>query len=178
VAVVSSAEFVAATPVDVSSSESLADAVQFTISNFGGIDIVVNTAAIYPVPEVDGELAEEQWARTFLVNVTSNYLLARQTEPVFKEENLPATMVLTGSANAVVPKKGSEAYDTSKAALSQLIRELAIKLSPHARVNGIAPATVVAGSTMFPRDRVIQSLEKYGLEFSDGIDRGTPRKAG
>ena len=167
VAVVASADFVAATPVDVSSSESLADAVQFTISNFGGIDIVVNTAAIYPVPEVDGELAEEQWARTFLVNVTGNYLLARQTEPVFKEENLPATMVLTGSANAIVPKQGSEAYDTSKAALSQLIRELAIKLSPHARVNGIAPATVVAGSTMFPRDRVIQSLEKYGLEFSE-----------
>jgi NAD(P)-dependent dehydrogenase (short-subunit alcohol dehydrogenase family) len=167
VAVVSSAEFVAATPVDVSSSESLADAVQFTISNFGGIDIVVNTAAIFPVPEVDGELSEAQWARTFLVNVTGNYLLARQTQPIFIEENLPATMVLTGSANAVVPKKGSEAYDTSKAALGHLIRELAIRLSPHVRVNGIAPATVVAGSTMFPRDRVIQSLEKYGLEFSE-----------
>jgi NAD(P)-dependent dehydrogenase (short-subunit alcohol dehydrogenase family) len=34
-------------------------------------------------------------------------------------------------------------------------------------VNGIAPATVVAGSTMFPRDRVIHSLEKYGIAFSD-----------
>jgi rhamnose utilization protein RhaD (predicted bifunctional aldolase and dehydrogenase)/NAD(P)-dependent dehydrogenase (short-subunit alcohol dehydrogenase family) len=166
-AVVSSAEFVATTAVDVCSSESLADAVQFAISNFGGIDIVVNTAAIYPVPEIDGELSEAQWARTFLVNVTGNYLLARQTEPIFKAENLPATMVLAGSANAVVPKKGSEAYDTSKAALGHLIRELAIRLSPHVRVNGIAPATVVAGSTMFPRDRVIQSLEKYGLEFSE-----------
>src|SRR5581483_6285720 len=76
-------------------------------------------------------------------------------------------MVLTSSANAVVPKKGSEAYDTSKAALSHLVRELAIKLSPHVRVNGIAPATVVAGSTMFPRDRVIQSLQKYGIAFSE-----------
>jgi len=35
------------------------------------------------------------------------------------------------------------------------------------RVNGIAPATVVAGSSMFPRDRVMQSLEKYGIEFSE-----------
>ena len=68
-------------------------------------------------------------------------------------------MVLTSSANAVVPKKGSEAYDTSKTALNHLIRELSIKLGPHVRVNGIAPATVVAGSTMFPRDRVIQSPE-------------------
>jgi NAD(P)-dependent dehydrogenase (short-subunit alcohol dehydrogenase family) len=76
-------------------------------------------------------------------------------------------MVLTSSANAVVPKKGSEAYDTSKTALNHLIRELAIELSPQVRVNGIAPATVVAGSTMFPRDRVMQSLQKYKIEFSE-----------
>jgi NAD(P)-dependent dehydrogenase (short-subunit alcohol dehydrogenase family) len=76
-------------------------------------------------------------------------------------------MVLTSSANAVVPKKGSEAYDTSKTALNHLIRELSIKLGPTVRVNGIAPATVVAGSTMFPRDRVIQSLQKYKIDFSE-----------
>lgn len=163
----SSAEFVAHSSVDLSSSESLAKAVQFTIAAFGGIDIVVNTAAIYPVPGPDGELADAQWAKTFLVNVTGNYLLARQAEWVFKDQSLPAVMVLTGSANAVVSKKGSEAYDTSKAALNHLVRELAIKLSPHVRVNGIAPATVVAGSTMFPRDRVIQSLQRYKIECSE-----------
>ena len=162
----SSAEFVAANPVDLSSSESLAEAVKFTISKFGGIDVVVNTAAIYPVAGPDGELSDAQWAKTFQVNVTGNYLLAQQAEWVFKDQALPATMVLTSSANAVVPKKGSEAYDTSKAAVNHLIRELAIKLSPHVRVNGIAPATVVAGSTMFPRDRVMQSLEKYKIEFA------------
>ena len=164
---VGSPEFVGATAVDLGSASSLADAVNFTVSRFGGIDIIVNTAAIYAVAGNDGELSEAQWAKTFLVNVTGNYLLARQTEPVFKDQNLPATMVLTSSANAVVPKKGSEAYDTSKTALNHLIRELAVKLSPHVRVNGIAPATVVAGSTMFPRDRVMQSLQKYKIEFSD-----------
>jgi NAD(P)-dependent dehydrogenase (short-subunit alcohol dehydrogenase family) len=164
---ISSPEFVAATAVDLSSSESLAEALKFTISKFGGIDIVVNTAAIYAVPGADEELSEAQWAKTFLVNVTGNYLLARQAQWIFKDQNLPVTMVLTSSANAVVPKKGSEAYDTSKSALSHLIRELAMKLSPQARVNGIAPATVVAGSTMFPRDRVTQSLRKYKIEFAD-----------
>ena len=164
---VSSEEFVAATPVDLSSSESLSNAVEFSISRFGGVDIIVNTAAIYPVPGANGELSDVAWAKTFLVNVTGNYLLARQTEGVFREQNLPGVMVLTTSANAVVPKQGSEAYDTSKAALSHLIRELALKLSPQVRVNGIAPATVVAGSTMFPRDRVLQSLEKYKIGFSE-----------
>jgi rhamnose utilization protein RhaD (predicted bifunctional aldolase and dehydrogenase)/NAD(P)-dependent dehydrogenase (short-subunit alcohol dehydrogenase family) len=167
VGVVASPEFTAATAVDLSSSESLSEAVEFTISKFGGIDIIVNTAAIYPVPGPDGELSDAQWAKTFLVNVTGNYLLARQTDWVFKDQALPAAMVLTSSAYAVVPKKGSEAYDTSKAALNHLIRELGIKLSPHVRVNGIAPATVVAGSTMFPRDRVMQSLQKYKIEFSE-----------
>jgi rhamnose utilization protein RhaD (predicted bifunctional aldolase and dehydrogenase)/NAD(P)-dependent dehydrogenase (short-subunit alcohol dehydrogenase family) len=167
VAKCSSGEFVAHTSVDLSSSESLSKAIRFTIATFGGLDIVVNTAAIYPVPGPDAELSDAQWAKTFLVNVTGNYLLARETEWVFKDQALAAAMVLTSSANAVVPKKGSEAYDTSKAALNHLIRELAIKLGPHVRVNGIAPATVVAGSTMFPRDRVMQSLHKYKIDFSE-----------
>jgi rhamnose utilization protein RhaD (predicted bifunctional aldolase and dehydrogenase)/NAD(P)-dependent dehydrogenase (short-subunit alcohol dehydrogenase family) len=166
-AAISFPEFVAHARVDLSSAASLAEAANFTISQFGGIDIIVNTAAIYPVPCADGELADAQWAQTFLVNVTGNYLLARETDWIFKDQGLPAAMVLTSSANAVVPKKGSEAYDTSKTALNHLIRELAIKLGPHVRVNGIAPATVVAGSTMFPRDRVIQSLQKYKIEFQD-----------
>jgi rhamnose utilization protein RhaD (predicted bifunctional aldolase and dehydrogenase)/NAD(P)-dependent dehydrogenase (short-subunit alcohol dehydrogenase family) len=162
----SSPDLVASTQVDLSSSDSLAEAAKFTVLQFGGIDVVVNTAAIYPVPGADGELSDSMWAKTFLINVTGNYLLARQTERIFKEQHLPAAMVLTSSANAVVPKKGSEAYDISKAALNHLIRELAIGLRPHVRVNGIAPATVVAGSTMFPRDRVIQSLEKYKIPFT------------
>ena len=165
VGAISSPEFVAHSQANLSSSASLAEAANFTVSQFGGLDIVVNTAAIYPVPGPDGELADAQWAKTFLVNVTGNYLLARQIEWIFKDQGLHAAMVLTSSANAVVPKKGSEAYDTSKAALNHLIRELSIKLGPQVRVNGIAPATVVAGSTMFPRDRVVQSLEKYKIAF-------------
>jgi len=75
--------------------------------------------------------------------------------------------VFTSSANAIVPKSGSEAYDVSKAAVNHLIRELAIGLGPLVRVNGIAPATVIAGSSMFPRDRVIVALKKYSLAFDD-----------
>ncbi len=101
------------------------------------------------------------------MNVTGNYLLAQQTEWIFQDQQLTAAMVLTGSANAVVSKKGSEAYDTSKSAVNHLIRELAIGLAPLVRVNGIAPATVVSGSTMFPRDRVMQSLQKYNIAFAD-----------
>ena len=64
-------------------------------------------------------------------------------------------------------KKGSLAYDTSKAAANHLVRELAIELAPLVRVNGVAPATVVQGSAMFPRDRVIGSLAKYNIAYTD-----------
>src|SRR5262249_7295546 len=163
----SSQDHVVCTPVDLGSSSSLAEAVKFTVKQFGGLDVLINTAAIYPVPAGDGRLTEAQWARTFQLNVTGNYLLAHAADTVFADQRLPGTIVLTGSANAAGPKKGTEAYDTSKTALNHLIRELAVALGPLVRVNGIAPATVVAGSTMFPRDRVMHSLRKYNIEFSE-----------
>ena len=168
VAATASPEMVSHTRVNLSSPESIAAAAKHTVLQFGGIDAIVNTAAIFPVASSpNGQLTEAQWNTTFMVNVTGNYLLARETNWIFHDQKLPASLVLTSSANAVVPKSGSEAYDSSKTALNHLIHELAISLAPLIRVNGIAPATVVAGSTMFPRDRVLQSLRKYEIEFSD-----------
>ena len=105
-------------------------------------------------------------------------MLADEAARVFGRRDCPRAIVLTSSANAVVPKPGSEPYDVSKAAVNHLIRELAIGLGPAVRVNGIAPATVVAGSAMFPRDRVIGSLKKYSIAFDDERnDRGASREA-
>src|SRR5665213_860247 len=98
--------------VDLGSASSLAEVVKQTILAFGGIDIVINTAAIYPVPGPNGKLTEAQWAKTFQINVTGNFMLADQTEWVFRDQKLNGSMVLTSSANALVPKKGTEAYDT------------------------------------------------------------------
>ena len=56
-----SAEFVVHTAVDLSNSGSLSQAAEFAILQFGGIDIVIKTAAIFPVPENAGELTEAQW---------------------------------------------------------------------------------------------------------------------
>jgi rhamnose utilization protein RhaD (predicted bifunctional aldolase and dehydrogenase)/NAD(P)-dependent dehydrogenase (short-subunit alcohol dehydrogenase family) len=166
-AAVSSPDAVAHTTVDLASSASIAAAANFAVLQFGGIDAIVNTAAIFAVAGSNGQLTEAQWNKTFLVNVTGNFLLAHETRWIFRDQKLPASLVLTSSANAVVSKHGSEAYDVSKTALNHLIRELAVGLAPLVRVNGIAPATVVAGSTMFPRDRVIQSLQKYQIAFSE-----------
>jgi len=163
----SSPETCVSTTLDLASLDGITPAIRRTVLAFGGVDIVINTAAIYPTPEPDGSASESAWSRTLLVNVTGNHLLAAEAAAVLKAQNLPASIVLTTSANAVVPKSGSEPYDVSKAAISHLIRELAIGLGPLVRVNGIAPATVVSGSAMFPRDRVISSLAKYRIAFDE-----------
>ena len=109
--------------------------------------------------------SDEKWLATYQVNVIGAYLVADEARALWKAQGLKGALVLTTSVNAVVPKKGTLAYDTSKAAANHLIRELAIELAPLVRVNGIAPATVVEGSTMFPRDRVMASLTKYDIPY-------------
>jgi rhamnulose-1-phosphate aldolase/alcohol dehydrogenase len=135
---------------------------------YGGLDAVVITAGIFVPPDPSGRIEDEQWAHTFAINVTGAYVVCDEAQRIFKRQNLPASIVLTTSANAVVAKKGSLAYDTSKAAANHLVRELAVEMAPLVRVNAVAPATVVKGSAMFPRDRVIASLAKYNLPYKDG----------
>ena len=163
---ISGAEAVSSTGIDIRDRAAIKAALQATVEAFGGIDLLINTAALFP-SSPDGIVSDAQWALTLEVNVTANYLLADEAAAIFKEQHLDASVVLTSSANAVVAKRGSEAYDVSKAALSHLVRELAVSMAPLVRVNGISPATVVKGSTMFPRDRVIASLKKYGLPFGE-----------
>lgn len=135
---------------------------------YGGLDAVVVTAGIFVAPDKTGHIDDELWARTFGINVTGPYIVADEAQKIFKQQGLTASFVVTTSANAVVAKKGSLAYDTSKAAANHLMRELAIEMAPLVRVNAVAPATVVKGSTMFPRDRVIASLIKYEIGFRQG----------
>jgi rhamnose utilization protein RhaD (predicted bifunctional aldolase and dehydrogenase)/NAD(P)-dependent dehydrogenase (short-subunit alcohol dehydrogenase family) len=153
-----------AVAIDIRDRESIRQALRELVATYGGLDIIVNTAAIFP-SSPDGQINDSQWGVTLDINVTANHRLIEEAAKILGEQDLTASVVLVSSANAVVPKRGSEAYDVSKAAVNHLVRELAISLAPKIRVNGISPATVVKGSTMFPRDRVIASLSKYSISF-------------
>jgi rhamnulose-1-phosphate aldolase/alcohol dehydrogenase len=137
---------------------------------YGGFDAICVTAGIFVPSDISGRIPDDKWALTYDINVTGSYLVADEAFKTWKDQGLRGSLVLTTSANAAVAKKGSIAYDTSKAAANHLVRELAIELSPLVRVNGVAPATVVQGSAMFPRDRVIGSLASYGIPHTEGED--------
>jgi rhamnulose-1-phosphate aldolase/alcohol dehydrogenase len=157
-------------PVDITDRVSVREMLKQTILAYGGLDTVVVTAGIFVPPDKTGHLTDEQWKRTFEINVMGSYLVADEAGRVWERQRLRGNLVLTTSVNAFVSKKGSLAYDASKAAASHLVRELAIELAPLVRVNALAPATVIEGSTMFPRDRVIASLSKYEVPFDNSED--------
>jgi len=155
--------------MDITNEESIQACYDEAIYAFGGVDVVALTAGIFLAPNVNGEFSAKQWELVFKINSVGPYLVADAAKKIFLAQgtHMKSSVVITTSVNAVVPKKGSVAYDSSKAATNHIVRELAIELAPYARVNAVAPATVVKGSQMFPRDRVMASLKKYEIEYSE-----------
>ncbi len=152
--------------VDITDRQSVERMLQQVVLAYGGIDKVIITAGVFLAPGQNGMDKDAMFDASFAVNVKGGYIVATEADKIWTAQGLNGSLVLTTSVNGAVAKKGSLAYDTSKAAANHLIRGLAMELAPLVNVNGLAPATVVKGSTMFPRDRVIASLTKYNIEFS------------
>jgi len=164
-----------AVQVDITSRASVRAMFDQVLLAYGGVDIVIVTAGVFLTPD-GATTSVDHWATSYAVNVTGSYLVADEAKRLWDAQGLPGSLVLTTSVNGTVAKHGSTAYDTSKAAANHLVRELAIELAPLVRVNGLAPATVVEGSAMFPRDRVIASLTKYDIPFDPGGETETLRE--
>lgn len=158
--------------VDITDRVSVQKMFEQVILAYGGIDKVIVTAGVFLAPGQGSMCEDKMFDISFGVNVKGGYIVGTEANKIWTAQNLPGALVLTTSVNAAVSKKGSLAYDTSKAAANHLVRELAVELAPLVNVNGLAPATVVKGSTMFPRDRVLASLKKYDVAFeqSDSDD--------
>jgi rhamnulose-1-phosphate aldolase/alcohol dehydrogenase len=154
---------------DMTDRASIRRALEEVTFAYGGLDHVVVTAGYYPNPDERGVIADHEWAKAFAINVTGPFFVAEEAHRIWKAQGLSGSLVITTSVNAVVPKAGSFAYDTSKAAANHLVRELAVAFAPLVRVNGVAPATVLEGSSMFPRERVLASLAKYEVAHDPGM---------
>lgn len=152
---------------DITKRETVEAMFKDVVLAYGGIDKVIVTAGVFIAEGTDLAKNDQIFELSFGVNARGGYVVASEAQKVWEKQNLKGAMVLTTSVNAAVSKKGSLAYDTSKAAANHLVRELAVTLSPLINVNALAPATVVQGSNMFPRDRVISSLSKYDIAFEE-----------
>jgi NAD(P)-dependent dehydrogenase (short-subunit alcohol dehydrogenase family) len=163
---ISGAAQVIALGADMTNRVALRRALDDVVLAYGGVDHLVVTAGYYPTPDERGVVADAEWGTAFAVNAIGPYMAADEAWRIWQAQGLDGSLVITTSVNGVVPKDGSFAYDTSKAAANHLVRELAVAYAPRVRVNAVAPATVVEGSSMFPRERVMASLAKYGLTYT------------
>ncbi len=129
--------------VDVSNENAQVEAIRRGVERFGGVDMLIAGAGIFPSTELISELSVDSWEKALDINVTSVARLFHHLAPLFALAPAGGKVVVVASRNAVTPGKGAAAYSTSKSALTQLSRVAALEWAEHGvRVNIVHPDNV------------------------------------
>ncbi|MDT8375811.1 MAG: bifunctional aldolase/short-chain dehydrogenase [Mariprofundaceae bacterium] len=147
---------------DVTDDAALKSAVDGAVRRFGGLDIVVSNAGIFPVSEHISELKQETWDRSLSVNLTSHQRLLHHAAPYLALGVNPAVVIIA-SRNVLAPGPGAAAYSVAKAGLTQLGRVAAMEFAgAGVRVNMLHPDAVF--DTAIWTDEVLKKrAANYGL---------------
>jgi len=147
---------------DVTDDEALKSAVDETVRRFGGLDIIVSNAGIFPVSERIADLKEETWEKSLSVNLTSHQRLIHYAAP-YLELGVDPSVIIIASKNVLAPGPGAAAYSVAKAGLTQLGRVAALELADSGvRVNMLHPDAVF--DTAIWTDEVLEKrAENYGM---------------
>lgn len=126
--------------VDLSDHEAVGALVESVVADHGGLDVVVSNACIHRAATAE-ETTPAIWNDVLNVNLTSAYSLVHFATPHLRRRPM-ASIVIMSSVQALVGFRGFAAYAASKGGLLALMRQLAVDLSPHIRVNAISPGTI------------------------------------
>ncbi|MCP5556875.1 MAG: bifunctional aldolase/short-chain dehydrogenase [Verrucomicrobiaceae bacterium] len=152
--------------VNLTEDQPVQDAIDFTVREFGGIDIVVSNAGIFPKNDHLDAMAQGDWDRTIMINLTSHQKLMNKVIPYVKQ-GIDASIIFVGSRNFKAPGPGASAYSCSKAALTQLCRVAALELAPHkVRVNIVHPDAVFDTKLWTP-EALEKSATRYGMTVEE-----------
>lgn len=152
--------------VNLTEDQPVQDAIDFTVREYGGIDIVVSNAGIFPKNDPLDTMAQPDWDRTLLINLTSHQKLMNKVIP-FVKQGIDASIIFVGSRNFKAPGPGASAYSCSKAALTQLCRVAALELAPHkVRVNIVHPDAVFDTKLWTP-EALQKSAQRYGMTVEE-----------
>jgi len=125
--------------MDVRSEASVRGAVAATVAAFGGIDVLVNNAAVFEAAPL-AEITVEQWDGMFATNTRGPFLVAREALPYLKAAH--GRIVNLGSLGGSHPWATHAHYCSSKAALHMLTQTMAKAFAPEVSVNCVAPGYV------------------------------------
>jgi len=124
-------------PTDITKDEEVSAAVAQVASRFGGVDFLVNLACTYLDDGFKSSRAD--WLAALDVNVVSGVMLVQAVQPQMKARGGGAIVNFT-SISARVAQTGRWLYPVSKAAITQLTRNMAMDLAPdRIRVNSVSP---------------------------------------
>jgi len=148
---------------DVTDEEAIEGILEKSVCHFGGLDMIVLNAGIFPEGKRVSQLSIKEWNKVFSINLNSNLNLLREVYPLLKVAPNKGRVVIIGSKNVPAPGPGAAAYSASKAALNQLMRVLSMEWgSDGIRLNALHPNAVF--DTGIWTDEVLKSrAEHYGL---------------
>jgi rhamnose utilization protein RhaD (predicted bifunctional aldolase and dehydrogenase)/NAD(P)-dependent dehydrogenase (short-subunit alcohol dehydrogenase family) len=152
---------------DVTDPEAVERALEAAVERFGGLDMLVLNAGVFPAGTPIATLPDADWARTMAVNLDANLRLLRQCHPLLKLAPRGGRVAVIGSKNVPAPGPGAAAYSASKAALTQLARVAALEWARDGiRINTLHPDAVF--DTGIWTDAVLaERAAHYGLTVAE-----------
>ncbi len=151
---------------DVTDPAACANALDAGVQAFGGLDLLVLNAGVFPGGTRIESLSDADWARVMRVNVDANLALLRDCHPLLRLAQRGGRVVVIGSKNVPAPGPGAAAYSASKAALTQLARVAALEwASDGIRVNILHP-NAVFDTALWSEAVLAARAAQYGISVA------------
>jgi len=151
---------------DISDDKIIKEAVEFTVRNFGGLDILINNAGIFTHSQSIEEMDAETWNRSMEINLSSHQRLLKICIPYLKQ-GIDPSVIFIASKNVPAPGPGASAYSVAKAGLTQLARVAALELAANGiRVNIIHPDAVF-DTGIWTQEVLNERAKHYGLTVEE-----------
>ena len=152
---------------DVTTESEISRALEEGVRAFGGLDMLILNAGIFPPSAPVSALSSDTWRETMSINLDANLVLLRESHPLLKVSPRGGRVVIIGSKNVAAPGPGAAAYSASKAALQQLARVVALEWgADRIRVNTIHPNAVFDTGLWTP-EVISTRAASYGVSVEE-----------
>jgi len=152
---------------DVTDEAQVRSALEKAVLAFGGLDMLVLNAGIFPASRRIADLPTEEWRKAMNVNLDANLLLMRTCHPFLKLAPRGGRVVVIGSKNVPAPGPGASAYSASKAALNQLARIAALEWGVDGiRINTVHP-NAVFDTGLWTEEVLAQRAKQYAMTVEE-----------
>jgi rhamnose utilization protein RhaD (predicted bifunctional aldolase and dehydrogenase)/NAD(P)-dependent dehydrogenase (short-subunit alcohol dehydrogenase family) len=151
---------------DLTQEAAIVAALEEAVRTFGGLDILVVNAGIFPASANIAELRTETWRSVMGVNLDASFVLLRECHPLLRMAPKGGRVVVIGSKNVAAPGPGAAAYSASKAAVNQLVRIAALEWGgERIRINTLHP-NMVFDTALWTKE----VLESRAIHYGQSVE--------